>query len=492
MGVIAAACPGLGVDACCPGVGVARVVGHAGQRGAQSVVAGPAERDGLGLARGVGDWRDAGLCSQVFVTVEALAHAAQLGQDLRGADAPSAREAHQDAAIVDGADVVLDPAGEQPDLIDKTIKGACQTERQLALGLHLQFAHSDGRCLVQPIQQFLRAAPAAVGVLGAERGHALGPQAGRGLRRGVAQDEGQADGRVHVSEDLSSAGPEGLQQAAQLVGQLHAGGHQVIAPAHQGAQRADVVALRRQRLEAVAVGAQQVGQQVGVTGVALAAVAAVARSGGLDDVGVDRDDREASLQQRIDDQTRGALDGHSSDPCATQATAQLGQAGGIVIDLELQMHAAVLVDDTSSVGSAGPVQPGKANAHGQTPASCGMTCRVGRPGGSLTDRRSWLLTLALHPVARLGLPAPRGLRVSCGPSSGQRSGQSPWGHGSRNETSAQRMRRVKNLTGQHLCAEHGLPTAAFGRFVASADRPPPWTTLRCAMPTSLNSRKVVQ
>ena len=26
-------------------------------------------------------------------------------------------------------------------------------------------------------------------------------------------------------------------------------------------------------------------------------------------------------------------------------------------------------------------------------------------------------------------------------------------------------------------SEHGLPTAAVGRFVASADRPPPWTGL---------------
>jgi hypothetical protein len=28
-----------------------------------------------------------------------------------------------------------------------------------------------------------------------------------------------------------------------------------------------------------------------------------------------------------------------------------------------------------------------------------------------------------------------------------------------------------------LRVEHELPTAAVGRFVASADRPPPWTTL---------------
>ena len=45
--VIAASGPGLCVDACGPGIGVTRVVGHAGQRCAQAVVAGPAEPDGL-------------------------------------------------------------------------------------------------------------------------------------------------------------------------------------------------------------------------------------------------------------------------------------------------------------------------------------------------------------------------------------------------------------------------------------------------------------
>lgn len=32
-----------------------------------------------------------------------------------------------------------------------------------------------------------------------------------------------------------------------------------------------------------------------------------------------------------------------------------------------------------------------------------------------------------------------------------------------------------------LCLRHELSTAAVGRFVASADRPPPWTTLRCVV-----------
>ena len=97
-------------------------------------------------------------------------------------------------------------------------------------------------------------------------------------------------GESTSAKTAAAPGQNDSQKGAQLVGQLHAGGHQVVATAHQGAQRADLVGLRGQGFEAVAVGAQQIGQQVSVGRVALGAVAAVARSGGLDDVGVDRHD----------------------------------------------------------------------------------------------------------------------------------------------------------------------------------------------------------
>src|SRR5262249_34003630 len=47
-------------------------------------------------------------------------------------------------------------------------------------------------------------------------------------------------------------------------------------------------------------------------------------------------------------------------------------------------------------------QSGEVSSHGQAPASWVMTCRAGSPRGSLTDRRSWLRTLALHPVSPSG------------------------------------------------------------------------------------------
>ena len=211
----------------------------------------------------------------------------------------------------------------------------------------------------KPSQQSSAAPSAAVGVLGTEGSHALRAERLGGLGRRVALDEGQRDRRVDVGEDRGCAGPERLQQGAQLVGQLHSGSHQIVATAHQSAQCENLVALRRQGLEAVAVRAQQVSQHVGVGGVALAAVASVARAAGLDSVGVDGNDREAGLDQGVDQQARRSLDGHRRRAEAAQAALQLGQARGVVVDLELLDDPTALVDDAQRVRLAGPVQPGK-------------------------------------------------------------------------------------------------------------------------------------
>ena len=81
------------------------------------------------------------------------------------------------------------------------------------------------------------------------------------------------------------AGPEAVQQATQAVGQGDPPGHQLVATADQGAQRLDLVPAGRERAEAVAVGAQDVGEHEGVAGIALAAGGAVTRPAGLDHVG---------------------------------------------------------------------------------------------------------------------------------------------------------------------------------------------------------------
>jgi hypothetical protein len=67
---------------------VSRIVGKAGDGGAQAVIAGPAEDDAAGLAGLVGDGADAGLGGELGLGLEALAHIAELGEDLGGAQAP--------------------------------------------------------------------------------------------------------------------------------------------------------------------------------------------------------------------------------------------------------------------------------------------------------------------------------------------------------------------------------------------------------------------
>lgn len=86
------------------------------------------------FAPGVGHGRDAGLGGQVLVGVEALAHAARLGRDQCGADASGTGAAHEDAAVFAGGDVVLDAAGQQPDLLDEGGERARQQSRVSARG----------------------------------------------------------------------------------------------------------------------------------------------------------------------------------------------------------------------------------------------------------------------------------------------------------------------------------------------------------------------
>ncbi len=158
------------------------------------------------------------------------------------------------------------------------------------------------------------------------------------------------------------------------------------------------------------VGAQQVGQQVGVGSVALGAVAAIARAAGLDGVGVDREDLVTGLEQGVDDQARGALDGDTHVCAVARQPAQhLGQAVAIVVDGKALEHVPGGIDGAHRMHGRGPVQAGEdISTHGQTPWSCGMTARVGRRDGELIDRRSSCEGVALHPVARCGLPAPYG------------------------------------------------------------------------------------
>lgn len=144
---------------------------------------------------------------------------------------------------------------------------------------------------------------------------------------------------------------------------------------------------------------------------------------------MNRDDGEAGLHQRIDEQARGAFNGDRRATPMPEALRQQTQPGLVMGDLHALLDHTVLVDDAHRMGLTGPIQSGITRAHGRTPEKCGITVRAGSPCGTLTDRRSRPLTSAQHPVARLGLPVPQAPRVSCGPSRGQRIWRSSQGHG---------------------------------------------------------------
>jgi hypothetical protein len=137
---------------------------------------------------------------------------------------------------------------------------------------------------------------------------------------------------------------------------------------------------------------------------------------------MDGHDRVAGLDQRLDDQARGALNGNwdgRGRGNLVQAAAQFGQPFGGVVDGKTGDDVAVgVVDDADGMDAATPVHSATI-AHTQSPVFCHGVPSAGRSCGKLIDRRSGLYSVARHPVARWDLPAPVTRRVSCGPKTGE-------------------------------------------------------------------------
>ena len=185
----------------------------------------------------------------------------------------------------------------------------------------------------------------------------------------------------------------------------------------------------------MSVGAQQISEQVGIAGVTLGVHGGVARAAGLDDVGMDGHEREAGLDEGVDEQAAGALDGDRQLvglAIAAQPAYEFGQPRTVMRDLETILHQAVGVDDAHGVQVPRPVQS-YGMAHRSPPS--GRLPGAGRSGRSLTDGRSGCSTaahqtdsLARLPVVGRDLPAPSWQRVSYGLSSSERDGLSTMRH----------------------------------------------------------------
>ena len=243
MRVIAAALARRGIDALSPQAGMAGVISQARHGLAQAMVAGPAEADAARLARFTRHRNDAGFGREPVHVREALAHVAQLGQDLRCADATGPWERHEDLPVGQGRDEAFDLLRQGADSLDQRLQNCHHRENDLRRSIHGLRACQARRSGPKPGDQLGRAVSPAVTLLEAE-----GPQpslvepCGRS-RTWVLAQEGQGDGLREVREDLRSAGPERLQQTVELIAHDHTRSHQLVARTHEHAQRLNGIGL---------------------------------------------------------------------------------------------------------------------------------------------------------------------------------------------------------------------------------------------------------
>src|SRR6185503_11183800 len=203
-----------------------------------------------------------------------------------GANAAGSREGHDDLAIGEIGYVMLETGGELCDFGNDDGENGGEGPDEFAADLSLGFARKTDRSGAQAGKQLGGCPSPAIAVLGKKGGQALLAEAGGAGRCRVSQQEGQRDRRVDVGEDGCGAGPEAIEQAAQAVGQSQPFGDEIVAGSGQRAQSLDLVGAGFERAEAVTVGAQNVGEHVGIAGVALAAGGTITRPTGFDDVGV--------------------------------------------------------------------------------------------------------------------------------------------------------------------------------------------------------------
>ena len=196
----------------------------------------------------MGDGADAGFGGELVVGGEALADVAEFGEDLGGADAPRAREGHDDLAVGELGDGVLDAAGELGDLGDEGSRTAARARTISPLA-------SASASPARPRGAARRRASSSAGVrrpqiavLGQEGGQALLAEA---LRRCRGRDSGSrkasAIGLSMSAKMAAAPGQKPSSRLRELVGEGDARGDQVVAAAHQGAQRLDLVGGGRER-----------------------------------------------------------------------------------------------------------------------------------------------------------------------------------------------------------------------------------------------------
>lgn len=149
-----------------------------------------------------------------------------------------------------------------------------------------------------------------------------------------------------------------FEQGAELVAGRRACANVVIAQAHEGLKFSQAAVDRHEAAQAVAVGAQVVGEFIAVTRIGLGAGGAPSRPGGMEGGGVHGHDRISGLEQAVDDQPTGTFDDDGQFGRGAVA-GQPGQSslkvGFAVLEGPMADHHAAVVNDGHVMAGAGPV-----------------------------------------------------------------------------------------------------------------------------------------
>jgi hypothetical protein len=209
-------------------------------------------------------------------------------------------------------------------------------------------------------------------------------------------------------EDLAKASQLGKQW--QEIAGGEAAGDVIVPQPYQRLQLTRRLIERLQDAQPMLIGAQQVGEPVGIAGVGLRAGAFPAWPRGVEGVGVDRHDRMAGLEQTGDQQPIGPFD---RDRQLTQLRElsqpfeRLADPALAVREAEARNNSACFVDDAELVRPARPIDPDK---HLPLTSLVGDTC-LGAEGPSRFLTR-WPST-RLTPNAGRGPSARSERRDSC-------------------------------------------------------------------------------
>ena len=135
MRVFTSALPSFAIDRSSPFGRVARVVGKAGHRETKISVTSPSKYDAATFSRGVGNGTDASFSGELLFRRKAVSHVTQFREDLGRADPAGTRERHQNTAVWQFSDGMLNSGRKFGYFRNETLEHCDESARDFAAGL---------------------------------------------------------------------------------------------------------------------------------------------------------------------------------------------------------------------------------------------------------------------------------------------------------------------------------------------------------------------